>query len=184
MVDETTPANEPNEQDEQTIEEPGAPAAEDPSNDGEGTPTAEGEGDSEESDELSSEQLRDALAKARTNAASYRTRLRAVEEQLTGMKSEEDIETLLSDIRGEREEAERALTRENVALKFGLPEELAEVLQGKSREEMEAHAKKLQQFAPAPVQGEGRGGLDPTNNDQEAFDPEATYKAIKESRRR
>lgn len=175
MTDETTaPTTDSGE--EITEEEATEPTAPDESEEG------DEKAKDEEQDSLSEEELSSALAKARKDAAKYRTRLRDVENQLSGMKSNEDVESLVESMREEREEAERALIRENVALKFGLPDKLAALLQGDDRAAIEAHAKELQEFAPSPRRsGEPRGGLDP-QTDEGAFDPEAEYKAIKAAR--
>lgn len=129
--------------------------------------------------EVPPEVLREKLTKANSEAANYRTKVRELEKRLEGAKSEEDIAAIREEMKTERETSERALVVENVALKFELPEELQAVLQGKTREELEAHAKVLQKFVPSPKEVEPddvSGGLDPSDKDG-AFD------AVAESRK-
>lgn len=156
----------------------------------EGTEDAPKEGKPE--DDLP-EWAREKLTKANAEAANYRVKLRAAEDRLKDVKTPEQVEELMNQLRAEREEedtkqaeAARALLIENVALKFKLPEELSELLQGGTREELEAHAKKLQKFAPVE-EGEPEslgGGLTPNNTDTEPTDPGELARRVNRGRRK
>lgn len=121
------------------------------------------------SEEVPADVLRSNLTKANQEAARYRTRLREVEKALEERKTPEQVEELLDNLRTERETAERSLLIENVALKHSLPAELAELLKGETREELEAHATALAKFAPKEETddvppGDLNGGLNPGND--------------------
>jgi len=131
------------------------------------TPTEETPDEETPAEEIPAEVLRANLTKANQEAAKFRTRLREVEKALEGRKTDEEIQSLLDNLTHERETAERSLLIENVALKFSLPEELASVLQGSTREELEKHAATLAKFAPTSEQvppGDLNGGLNPGND--------------------
>lgn len=133
-------------------------------------------------EEVPAEVLRANLTKANQEAAKFRTRLREVEKALEGRKTDEEIQSLLDNLTHERETAERSLLIENVALKFSLPEELATVLQGGTREELEKHAATLAKFAPQSEQvppGDLNGGLNPGNNEGDDGDPLERVRKIK-----
>lgn len=150
--------------------------------------------DNERAEELSPEDLRAALTEARRDAASQRSRRKALEEsakelekRLGDMKSPEDVEALLQQIREESAAKERALLAENVAVTAGLPSSFAERLKGTTREELEADAKALAELLnPVVSKGtggsDGRGGLDPSAKADADFDPVA--EVAKHSRRR
>lgn len=141
----------------------------------------EDEGDESQS-KLSHEDALKALSKTRKSEAKYRTRLRELESKLENAKTPEEVESLLNEVKTENAREARTLLVENVALKHGLPADLAEALKGDTREELEAHAKVLAKYAPAPeVEEEDlSGGLNPSGND-ESFDP---VKLAREARRR
>jgi hypothetical protein len=116
------------------------------------------------------------LEKARGDAAAYRTRLR---------EKETELETRVRELTEAKEHAERATLREAVARRHQLPEDLAALLQGQDAEALEAHAKTLAQYVPAPAAGftgEARGGLDP-DGDTGDFDPVAVAQRARRSRR-
>lgn len=141
------------------------------------------EKDEDESSKLSHEDALAALKKVRTEAAGHRTKLRELEKRLADLKTPEQVEELVTTMKNEREQAERALLVENVALKFGLPPELSTRLQGATREELEADAKALSKYATQERDIDPDrlgGGLDPSDEDG-SFDP---VKAAREARRR
>ncbi|MEU4155702.1 hypothetical protein [Actinoplanes sp. NPDC026670] len=134
----------------------------------------------DELDELP-EWARKRLTKANTEAGKYRTQLREVEQKLAQAKSPEEYEAATKALREANAKLERDLLVERVARKAKLPEELAELLQGSTEEELQAHAKKLSKFAPADDEpGELRGGLDP--NDEDDFDPVKVAHAARRTR--
>lgn len=146
------------------------------------------DGDSEkeeQEEEVPVDVLRANLTKANQEAARYRTRLREVEKALEGRKTAEEVEELVNNLKSERESAERALLIENVALKHSLPNELAELLRGETREELEKHATTLAKFAPKEEgeqvpPGDLDGGLNPgSDGSDDDLDPRARYRKIK-----
>lgn len=152
------------------------------------TPTEPEGNDNGSSDENSPEEipvdvLRANLTKANQEAAKYRTRLREVEKALEERKSPEEVEEIRQALITERETAERSLLIENVALKFSLPDELASVLQGSTREELEAHAQTLAKFAPKSDDvppGDLNGGLNPGNDsNDDGLSPRERVRKIK-----
>lgn len=140
----------------------------------------------DEEEEVPADVLRANLTKANQEAARYRTRLREVEKALEERKTSEEVEELLNNLRTEREQAERALLIENVALKHNLPNELAELLKGETREALEEHAKVLAKYAPKDegVPGDLDGGLNPGNaSDDDGLTPRERVRKIKAARR-
>jgi len=142
------------------------PAEETPAGD-EGNEGGDGTGEEETpNEEVPADVLRANLTKANQEAARYRTRLREVEKALAERKTPEEVEEIRLSLIAERETAERSLLIENVALKHSLPSELAELLKGETREELEAHAIALAKFAPKEESndvppGDLNGGLNP-----------------------
>lgn len=126
---------------------------EDPAN-----PTDTGDSD------LSAEDALKALKKARKEAANYRTRLRESQERLEGAKTPEEFQAAIDELAGQNKKDTVQLIRENVQLRFGLPDDLASTLQGETREELEAQAKVISKYlAPSSTEDpELGGGLDPT----------------------
>lgn len=128
-------------------------------------------GEDQESKKLSYEDLESALQATRKESAGYRTQLRTVEEKLQAAKTPEEIESIVATAVSEREAIEQGLLREAIAARAGLPDALAEVLKGSTREEMEEHAKVLAQFAPASErEPEPKGGLRPGSGSDDWLD--------------
>lgn len=135
-----------------------------------------------EKPKLTYEELEAELGKVRSEAADRRVRAKALEDKLTNAKSPEEVEEILGKERETTQAETRKLTVENVALKFELPDALRDVLKGETREELEAHAKVLSEFAPAgDPEGNPRGGLDPNNNEG-GFDPVKTAREARATR--
>lgn len=184
MTDESTSTDEP------TTEDQASEEGNDTSTEVDGTqdePTTEGDQPAEDDDSgLDREAALKALATARKDAAKYRTKLRETEKRFEGAKTPEEIEAIRAEIKQESAAEARALLVENVALAHGLPADLADALKGETREELEAHAKTLQKYAPSNEGGsdpEVRGGLDPTDDPDGTFDPRAEARALLKRRR-
>lgn len=144
------------------------------------------EGDSETTEDTPSEDDEDAqddgdhaelpawalkqLQKARKDAANYRTKFAEANEKLAKAVSPEDFEAARNDLAT----AKLELDTERIANRYGLPDEMRQVLAGKTTEEVEAHAKILSKFVPA--QGVNvddlSGGLNP-GTDEGTLDPRA-----------
>lgn len=110
------------------------------------------------------------LQKARKDAANYRTKFAEANERLSKAVSPEDFEAARNDLAT----AKLELDTERIANRYGLPDEMRQVLAGKTTEEVEAHAKILSKFVPA--QGVNvddlSGGLNP-GTDEGTLDPRA-----------
>lgn len=128
------------------------------------------------------EWARKRLTKANAEAGKYRTRLREVEAKLSEATSPEQVETALGELREANARLERDLLVERVARTAQLPQELAELLQGSTEQELVAHAAKLAKFVTPTTQpvGELRGGLDPSDTDD--FDPVKAAHAARRTR--
>lgn len=117
----------------------------------------------------------------REESASYRTKLREAEDRLKEAKTPEEVEAIRQEMAKEREDADKKaaeeahqLMVENVALTYKLPPKLAKKLAGSTREELEADAKELAEFAPKADDDEDvdlEGGLTPRNRDSDPDDP-------------
>lgn len=159
--------------------------------DGDGEPGASADEKDEDKSEddgegrLSHDDALEALEKVRKESANYRRKLRDLEKELSKRKTPEEVEELATALKSEREAAERSLIVENVALKFGLPDELSAVLQGDTREELEKHATTLSKFAPQSVShDDARGGLDPNDALGDGIDAsEEARMAVRANRR-
>lgn len=116
----------------------------------------EGEQQPEEFDEA---RAKAALSKKNSENAQLRKRLREVEEKASKFDEiEEAKKSELERISEERErfqfelaDAQNALTRERIARKHGLPDELAELLPSGDEEQVEAKAKYLSSLVKDPV---------------------------------
>lgn len=150
-----------------------------------GTETTE---ETEESgkDTLDLDGAKAALAKVRKSEAAMRVRLREAETKLADAKTPEEVEALRKEIAETNATEAQALVVENVALKFGLPDDLAAALKGSTREELEAHAKVLAKYAPSTevVDPELNGGLDPTGEPDGTYDPQKRAQQLRAERNR
>lgn len=167
------PADEAVEPTEQGSQEPADTNEED-------TPTEpqdgsdEGQSDDEGDKELSTEDLKSALEKVRREAAGWRTKFRELEKRLEGTFTAEEVEELKNKVKAESAEEVHRLLVEAAALRHGLPDELAELLKGETREEIDAHAKKLAPFGQQPKKravSDASGGLDPSTGSGDYIDP-------------
>jgi hypothetical protein len=169
---ESTPPGEETPGEEQTPETPGADEA-----------PKDGETPPEEKPQMSHEDAVAEVTKTRAEAANYRTRARDAEAKLKTAKTLEEVEAIVATMTSEREQAERALLVENVALKFDLPDNLAARLQGATREELEKDAESLSELIGASTP-RLRGGLTPHEEpDDEPSDPGALARKYGRGRR-
>lgn len=167
-------------EDDQTPDETPETPAEELETKPEGDETPETETKPE--DELP-EWARKELTKTRNEAAGYRTRLREAEDKLKDAKTPEEFESAITEFRTKNAELERNLVVTKVAAKYELPAELAARLQGDDEAAIEADAKALAALVVTPqVDTENlRGGLNPTDDDDE-FDPVKAAHAAKKRR--
>lgn len=102
------------------------------------------------------------IERLRREAAGYRTRKTELEQQLEGAKSQEDIDTAISEWKTKTTKLER----ENLILQHGatLPETLRKYVQGDTEEQIKASVEELAATvtpkAPTPPSRVG-GGLNP-----------------------
>lgn len=137
-------------------------------------------------DELDLDGAKAALAKVRKSEAAMRVRLREAEAKLADAKTPEEVEALRQELSETNAAEARALVVENVALKFGLPDDLAARLKGSTREELEADAKELAKYAPSPEGGNDPdlgGGLDPSTDPDGGYDPQKRARELRAARR-
>lgn len=139
------------------------------------------ETEDEESDEVPADVLRKKLTKANADAANWRTKFRELEAKFTDAKTPEEFTAAVAELTKANAELARERDVAKVARKYKLPDELAEVVQGSTPEEMDAHAKKLARFAGKPAPESLGGGLDP-DEDQSEFDPVAVVKRNRSTR--
>lgn len=125
-----------------------------------------GDGDHDELPEWGRKQL----TKARKDAANYRRKFAEANEKLAAAKSPEDFQAVQESLA----EAKLELDTERIANRYGLPDEMRQVLAGKTTEEVEAHAKILSKFVPnSRVDIDDlSGGLNP-GSDEGTLDPRA-----------
>lgn len=166
---------EPIEEDEDDTSE----SEEDESQEDESDEEQEESEDDESEDELP-EWARTKLTKANGEAAKYRTALRDAQDKLKGVKTLEEVDALIEEMKADHEKDTRDLQIENVALKSKLPESLQKRISGTTLEEMEADAKELAElFLPKKStkdddeedDPELEGGLEPRNNMADETDP-------------
>lgn len=140
-----------------------------------GTPEQPGDGEqrAEERDDELPEWARKKLTSANAEAANYRVRLREAEGRLDGAKTAEEYEQAVADIKARNAELEQQLSRERIARKYSLPDDLAARLHGATAEELEADAKALQKYTVAPEPVVLSGGLNPGDDSDTETDPRA-----------
>lgn len=124
------------------------------------------------------------LKRARTEAGSYRTRLRAVEAELEKAKTVEEFEDVKSSLSTRISELEHELLVSTVARAHGLPDDLAARLRGSTQEELVADAKQLAQYVPARPAADLSGGLDPSTQAGPSADPKELAELYGRGRRR
>lgn len=126
---------------------------------------------------------RDAISKANSEAANYRTKLREAEQTLANAKTPEDIAAATAALKASNVELERKLLVTTVAAKHKLPPVLAASLRGDTEAELEAHATELAKFVPSEERevdpNDLSGGLTPGGSSTESFDPVATARAAR-----
>lgn len=146
---------------------------------------AEGKTDEDDDKKLSHEDAIAVAKKARSEAADWRTKYRDLEKKFEGAKTPDEIEAVIAEIKKTNTDEAHAMLVENVALKHGLPEDLAAALKGETRDELEAHAKVLAKYAPSneEEEPEGDGGLNPKGGGG-AFDPVEHARQARASRGR
>jgi len=111
------------------------------------------------------------VTQLRNEAASWRTQLREAQEKAANAKTPEEFEAATKESAEKIAALEQQLVVRDIAAEFELPAELASVLKGSTPEELKAHAKVLQKFAPAASPASLGGGLDPSDEDDGEMDP-------------
>lgn len=142
----------------------------------------ENNGGSSEED-IPADVLRKELTKVRGEAANYRTKLREAEAALKAAKTPEEFEAATKALTEQVTTLERRVLISDVAQAHKLPPELADALKGDTKEELEAHAKVLAKFAPAPrVPDDLSGGLDPSGKKDDGDPVKAAMAAVQRRR--
>ncbi len=114
------------------------------------------------------ERGREAKRKANQEARKLRSEIEALRQQLAQRVDPEESQAAIALVEAE---SARTVARFRCGHQYGLPDAIAERLQGDTPEEIEADAKALAQHFAQPA-GLGRGGLDPTEAPQKT-DPAA-----------
>lgn len=139
-------------------------------------------GTDEENEDNLPEWARKALTKANNQAAEARVRANQIMEQYKDAKTVEEFQQMQAELSANNEKLELDLARERVGRQHRLPDELVEVLQGKTPEELEAHALKLAKFSgvksptPPPPPPPPTGDRDGRQGDPDDESPEALAK--------
>lgn len=187
MIKSTTDTTDPSDQStEETAPEGTDPEGTDESTDTESTDDAGADGNEEDVESLpdwAKAKLK-SLTKANSEAAKYRVRAREAEEALSKAKTPEEFEAALADFKDKNAKLERQILVSDVAHAHSLPDDLAELLKGGTREELEAHAKVLAKYAPDEDDGDTElsGGLNPGQK-AGAYDPVAESRKARRRRR-
>lgn len=131
---------------------------------------------------LTHEQALVELTRVRGEAANYRTRLREAETRLGTAKTAEEFEAAIAEVKAQNAALEQSIARNQVARKYGLPDDLAARLRGDTTAELDADAKALQRYANPAVPVGLSGGLDPADSD-DGFDPVTEARKARAARR-
>jgi hypothetical protein len=158
--------------DEEKPADPPADKPADPPADSEEKPDDKPEEKESKDDDLP-EWARKELTSVRAEAANYRTKLREAEAKLSEAKTPEEVAAAISELREQNAKLERTVLVTTVATNHKLPSDLAELLKGETKEELEAHAKVLAKYAPAEKSEPESlgGGLDPSDDNDGEMDP-------------
>lgn len=172
-----------------------APAVENESNDGTEVEVDQTDTESEVDDSKDENQLSDywrgELTRARSEAGNYRTQLREAQSALKEAKTPEEFAAATAELNDKINKLERQNLVNEVGHAAELPAELISVLQGNTKEELEAHAKTLSALlAPAAQKATvparpPRGGLKPDDDPTaDETDPAKLAMAVVRSGRR
>lgn len=165
-------------------ETPPAGDSETPPADGETPPAGDGTpAGGEEQESTDPAFLKKELERTRRESANYRTQLREAQDKLTGAKTPEEVAAATKELVDKLAASDTALTRERVARKTNLPDELAARLVGTTEAELMADAKalaKLVQSKPEVDPDDLDGGLTPSREGK--FDPVAEARKARRSR--
>ena len=158
---------------EATQQDDNKPGTETEGNEPEGTEgdeSDEPEGDEDEGGEELPKEVKSKIAKLNREANGLRTRLRELEEKLTGAKTPEEVAKVTAELTEDNGRLTRELAVEKALRKHGLEEGDAVLLTATTPEEIAAQAERI---ASRIGGGSGplRGGLDPTDEDNEPSDP-------------
>jgi len=123
-------------------------------------PAADAADPDDEHDKELPDWAREKLTRSNAQAAKYRTDLRALEVKFANAKTLDEFNAAVADMNKIKDE-NAALMRENVAQLHKLPKDLADLLKGETREELEAHAKALAKYVVVDTERELSGGLNP-----------------------
>lgn len=150
------------------------------------TPESAPEGAPEKPEDNSAELpewARNELSRVRSEAASYRTKLREHQEKYKDAKTPEEYEAATRELAETVSSLERQILVNSVAQAHKLPADLAALLKGADEAELTAHAKTLSKYAPVEEvpPTDLRGGLDPNDSD-ESFDPVAAARKARARR--
>jgi hypothetical protein len=116
---------------------------------------------------LDPEKGREAKRKANQEAKKLRSEIAELRTQLESRVDPQEAKAAIALVEAN---SARTVARLKYGHQYGLPDEVTDLLQGETPEEIEAHAKKLAPHFGGTSAGLGRGGLDPTDEPVE-IDP-------------
>lgn len=131
--------------------------------------------------------VRAELEAVRREAAARRTENKALKEQLAGAKTAEEVQQIVNEYTEKLTEADLRSARISAGRDFGLPNEIANRLEGSTEEEILADAQRLAPLftkgprTPAPLTPSG--GRDPREGSDEPS-PEELYAKTQAGKRR
>ncbi|MEV7925314.1 hypothetical protein [Kitasatospora sp. NPDC088779] len=169
------PADSGTETDETTVSNTDPGTESDPNTPG--TETDETATDGEQDEAALPEWARSELAAVRREAAKYRTRAKEIKTALEAAKTPEEFERVTARVA----ELETELHRERLSRTYNLPQVFADLVQGDTDEEREAHAKALSTAYHQRGTGIGSGGLDP-HTKPDPTDPAALAALVRRGR--
>ena len=130
-----------------------------------------GEDDEDEGDETLPEKVRDKIKKANREAEGLRKRLKDLEDKLTGAKTPEEVAAVTTELTQTNEALTLDLARERALRKHGLEEDDLVLLTASSPEDIDKQAERIASRIGGGGTGSLKGGLDPTDEDDEPTDP-------------
>lgn len=161
----------------------GDPKPEDPPAEGDPKPEDKRTAEEKALDELP-DWARKEIKKVRGEAANYRTQLREAQDALSKAKTPEEYAAALAEVNSKAEGLEKQLLVQKVAARHGLPEALANRLQGGDEAALEADAKALAALVVTGTTSPESlsGGLTPGESD-DSFDPVEEARKARAGRR-
>lgn len=114
------------------------------------------------------------LTRVRREAAGYKSKVESMEAELANRLPADQVANAVAEEQAKIKAQTRAMMVENAALRFRLPDDLAQLLRGETRQELMADAKKLAKYVPLSD--------DDDRDDDDNFDPRAVAQEMRGKR--